>query len=68
MVRMIPAYPREGANASERKVFSALEPPLVISWRPPRKAPPRSVALLHRLRDSLHVNLCQARCSVAALA
>lgn len=25
MVRMIPAYPREGANASERKVFSALE-------------------------------------------
>ena len=25
MVRMIPAYPREGANTSERKVFNALE-------------------------------------------
>lgn len=25
MVRMIPAYPREGANVSERKVFTALE-------------------------------------------
>lgn len=25
MVRMIPPYPRDGANVSEKKVFTALE-------------------------------------------